>query len=99
MDYPDRFAAIVPLCGGVNDSDTAKISCLKHLPVWTFHGTADDMISIDETERIVKKLEAYGHIQFTRLQNEGHGIQYLYEDNMIFDWLLQHRKKEKSNQN
>lgn len=96
MDYPDRFAAIAPLCGGVNDTDTANISRLKELPVWTFHGTADDMIPIDETERIVNKLEPYGHIKFTRLQNEGHGIQYLYADNKIFDWLLQHHKKNSS---
>ena len=94
MDYPDRFAAIVPLCGGVNDSDTAKISNLKQLPIWTFHGTADDMIPINETERVVSKLETYGHIQFTRLPGEGYGIQYLYKDNKIFDWLLQHQKKE-----
>ncbi|RHU27221.1 MULTISPECIES: alpha/beta hydrolase family protein [Parabacteroides] len=59
-----------------------------------FHGTADDMIPINETERVVSKLETYGHIQFTRLPGEGHGIQYLYKDNNIFDWLLQHQKKE-----
>jgi len=98
MDYPDKFAAIVPLCGGVNDSDTAKISNLKGLPVWTFHGTADDLIPIAETERVVNKLEEYGHIEFTRLQNEGHGIQYLYEDNRIFEWLLQHSKKDSSSE-
>lgn len=93
MDYPDRFAAIAPLCGGVNDSDTTNISSLKHLPIWTFHGTADDMIPISETERVVNKLEKYGNIRFTRLKNEGHGIQYLYAENKIFDWLLLHRKK------
>jgi predicted peptidase len=92
MDYPDRFAAIVPLCGGVNDNDTANICRLNHLPIWTFHGTADDLIPIAETERVVNKLEAYGHIKFTRLQNEGHGIQYLYTDYKIFEWLLQHKK-------
>ena len=96
MDYPDRFAAIVPLCGGVNDSDTAKIDNLKHLPIWAFHGTADDLIPISETERVVNKLETYGHIKFTRLKDEGHGIQYLYENNEIFDWLLQHHKKDNS---
>lgn len=97
MDYPDRFAAIVPLCGGVNDSDTANISRLKQLPIWTFHGTADDLILISETERVVDKIGAYGNIQFTRLQNERHGIQYLYADNKIFDWLLQHSKKSNPN--
>lgn len=95
MDYPDRFAAIAPLCGGVNDKDTSNICRLKELPIWTFHGTADNMIPIGETERIVNKLATYGHVRFTRLQKEGHGIQYLYEDSRIFDWLLQHSRKIK----
>lgn len=94
MDYPNRFAAIAPLCGGVNDSDTVNIYKLKELPIWTFHGTADNMIPISETERIVNKLAVYGNIKFSRLLNQGHGIQYLYGDNRIFDWLLHHRKKK-----
>lgn len=96
MDYPERFAAIAPLCGGVNDRDTSNIGRLKELPVWTFHGTADNMIPIRETERIVNKLSVYGLVRFTRLLNEGHGIQYLYEDNRIFDWLLQHSQKNEA---
>lgn len=92
IDYPARFAAIAPLCGGVNDRDTAKISSLKQLPIWTFHGTADSIIPIHETERVVSKLKAYGHIKFTRLPNKGHGIQYLYVDDQILDWLLKHHK-------
>jgi CubicO group peptidase (beta-lactamase class C family)/predicted esterase len=96
MDYPDKFAAIVPLCGGVNDSDMANISRLKELSIWAFHGTMDDMIPISDTEKVVSKLGEYGRIKFTRLQNEGHGIQYLYADNIIFDWLLLHHKKNDS---
>jgi predicted peptidase len=93
MDYPDKFAAIAPLCGGVNDSDTANISKLRHLPIWTFHGTADYLILISETERVVSKLKAHnGNVKFTRLEKEGHGIQYLYADNKIFDWLLKHQR-------
>lgn len=99
MDYPHRFAAIAPLCGGVNDSDTAKIKNLKDMPIWTFHGTSDDLIPIADTERVVNKLKTNKHIKFTRLQNEGHGIQYLYADNKIFDWLLRHRRKSTPSQN
>ncbi|MFD2935268.1 carboxylesterase family protein [Spirosoma flavum] len=89
--YPDKFAAVVPLCGGCDDS--TQICRIKHIPVWTFHGTADDVVSISETERLVKRLEACkGQIKFTRLEKEGHAIQYLYEDQAIYDWLLnQHR--------
>lgn len=97
IDYPDKFAAIVPFCGGINDTDTVNISRLKHLPIWTFHGTMDDLIPIGETERVVNKLEEYDYIRFTRLQNEGHSIQYLYADNKIYDWLLQYSNENSSN--
>jgi predicted peptidase len=86
--YPDKFAAIVPLCGGCDDS--TQVCTIKHIPIWTFHGTADNVIPINETEQLVKRLEQCGgHVKFTRLENEGHGIQYLYEDKSIYDWLLQ----------
>lgn len=85
--YPDKFAAVVPLCGGCDDS--TQICRIKHIPVWTFHGTADDMVPISETERLVKRLEACkGLVKFTRLPKEGHGIQYLYEGDAIYNWLL-----------
>ena len=94
MDFPDKFAAIVPLCGGINDSDTSRVCNLRNIPIWTFHGTADDKILISETERIVSGLKkCKGKIKFTKLQKEGHGIEYLYETNpQIYKWLLKHKR-------
>lgn len=90
MDYPDRFAAIVPLCGGCNDSDTTRICNFKDIPVWAFHGTADDKIPVSETERIVNALNGCGgNIKFTRMEGEGHGIEFLYEERPeIYKWML-----------
>ncbi|MCX6215851.1 prolyl oligopeptidase family serine peptidase [Spirosoma sp.] len=86
--YPNTFAAIVPLCGGCDDS--TRICRIKQIPVWTFHGTADDLIPISETERLVRRLnKCGGQVKFTRLANQGHDIQYLYEkETAIYDWLL-----------
>ncbi|RKO68550.1 phospholipase [Sphingobacterium puteale] len=94
LDHTEKIAAIVPLCGGVNDSDTARICRLKDMPILTYHGTADEEISIQETERIAKFLkECNGNITFHRLKGEGHGIQYLYEtEPWIYEWLLMQRK-------
>lgn len=91
LDHPDTFAAIMPLCGGCDDS--TQICRIKYLPVRTFHGTTDDVIPITETERLVKRLEVCGSpVQFIRLANKGHGIQYVYEDPALYEWLLkQHR--------
>ena len=85
--HPDKFAAIAPLCGGCDDS--TQVCQIRHIPVWTFHGTADDLIPITETERLVKRLQSCGgRVKFTRLENEGHAIQYLYEKQDLYDWLL-----------
>lgn len=89
--YPDKFAAVVPLCGGCDDF--TQICRIKHVPIWTFHGTADDVIPISETERLVKRLiDCQGQVKFTRLEKVGHGIQYLYEDNALYAWLLKQHK-------
>lgn len=92
MDYPDEFAAIVPLCGGCNDS--INICKLNKLPIWTFHGTADTMININETERLVSRLsKCDGNVKYTRIENEGHYIQYLYENKPeIYKWMLKQKK-------
>lgn len=97
MDYPDKFAAILPLCGGCNDSDTTRICNLKNIPIWAFHGTADDKIHISETERIVDALEkCKGKVKFTKLDNEGHGIEFLYEKYpQMYKWMLEQSRSEK----
>ena len=94
MDHPEKFAAIVSLCGGCNDNDTSRICSISRIPVWAFHGTSDDIVSINETKRIVNKLkDCGGNMKFTPLENEGHGIQFIYERQDIYDWMLeQHRK-------
>lgn len=98
MDFPDKFAALLPLCGGCNDSDTARICNLKNIPIWAFHGTSDDKVPISETERIInglKKCNTSANVKFTQLENEGHYIQYLYENNPeIYDWLLKQKKND-----
>ena len=94
LDHPEKIAAIVPLCGGINDSDTTRICTLKDIPILTYHGTADNEISIHETERIEELLKkCNGNITFHRLKDEGHGIQYLYETKPeIYEWMLKQRK-------
>lgn len=91
MDYPEKIAAIVPLCGGCNDS--IDICRINKVPVWTFHGTADFIININETERLVNRLQkCNGNVKFTRLDNAGHGIQDIYEKPEIYDWLKKQKK-------
>lgn len=91
-DYPETFAAVVPLCGGLNDS--TQVCRVRRIPVWTFHGTRDDVIPIEETEKLVRELRrCRGQVTFTRLENEGHAIQYLYEREDLYAWMLKQKKR------
>src|SRR5437762_10876627 len=45
--YPDKFAAIMPICGGGDAHDAAK---LKHLAIWVFHGAKDNVVLPNRSE-------------------------------------------------
>jgi predicted peptidase len=55
--YPERFAAAVPVCGAV---DTAKLIPLAALPLWTYHGSADDIIPPLGTRTAMRKFADMG---------------------------------------
>ncbi|WP_337006064.1 MULTISPECIES: dienelactone hydrolase family protein [unclassified Microbacterium] len=89
--YPDRFAAIAPVCGGLWMQSAAPI---RHLPVWAFHGDADDVVPIAATEQIVTELEALdADVRFTRYADVGHDSwTETYDNPELYDWLLAHRR-------
>lgn len=89
--YPDRFAAIAPICGGLWLQSAAPI---RSLPVCAFHGDADDVVPIAATEQIVSELRSLGaDVQFTRYPGVGHDSwTETYENPEFYDWLLSHRR-------
>ncbi|WP_350352277.1 PHB depolymerase family esterase [Microbacterium sp. A8/3-1] len=89
--YPDRFAAIAPICGGLWMQSAAPI---RTVPVWAFHGDADDVVPISATEQIVTELRSLGtDPQFTRYAGVGHDSwTETYENPRFYDWLLSQRR-------
>ncbi len=75
--HPDRFAALVPICGGIKppsgkppkgsilygvaDPYAEVARRLQHTPVWTFHGAKDGLVSVKETRKLVAALKAAGN--------------------------------------
>ncbi len=49
--YPDRWAAIVPVCGG---GDSSKAESIKNIPCWVFQGDADQSVSVDHSRKMVQ---------------------------------------------
>lgn len=96
VKYPGRFAAIAPMCGFTSDNDFTQnnIDRLTGMPIWAFHGCDDKTVPFEETECVVKKLEAKNkEIRFTAEPNVGHWIHWLvYPNHELYDWFLMHHK-------
>jgi len=96
VKYPGRFAAIAPMCGFTSDNDFTpnNIDRLIRMPIWAFHGRDDKTVPFEETEGIVKMLEAKNkEIRFTAEPNVGHWIHWLvYPNQELYDWFLMHHK-------
>lgn len=92
IDQPDRFSALVPVCGGIAPSG---VGALKGMPIWAFHGDADPVVPIDGHRRIVDAArEAGALIRFTVYPGVGHNCwDRAYADPSLEEWMLMQRRR------
>ncbi len=92
MEYPQRFAAIAPICGRGNPDGARRI---KHLPVWVFHGAKDELRSIKTSEAMVEALKKVnGNVRFTVYPEAGHDAwTETYNNPELYQWLLKQRRQ------
>jgi predicted peptidase len=102
--HPELWAAVVPVCGygavrsGVPGAFTGTVTdmaaVIKGIPVWAFHGEADDVVPVGETRAIVAALEAAGaHPRVTIYPGVGHGCwERAYGEQELPAWLLARRR-------
>jgi poly(3-hydroxybutyrate) depolymerase/lysophospholipase L1-like esterase len=90
--HPERFAAIVPICGGGNPADAKR---LKDLPIWVFHGAKDRVVPLARSEMMVKAIRtAGGKPKFTVYPEAGHDSwTETYNNPELYKWLLEHKRK------
>jgi len=98
--HPERFAAIVPICGGgeiigVLLASKEKAQALKNLGVWAFHGGKDPVVPVAESQRMIdvlKKAEV-SDVRLTIYPEAGHDSwTETYNNPELYDWLLRHRR-------
>jgi len=94
--YPDRFAALVPFMGyyGYPFAVPDNICDIKHIPVWAFHGDADEVIPLEAEQKIVDALKACGgDVRFTIFPGIGHDLDNsLIYNSDLYNWLLNHTR-------
>ncbi len=94
MKYPDLFAAAIPVCGGAY---AARARLIRHIPIWAFHGLQDDVVPIENSQRVVDALKSLdGDINFTIYPEAGHDAwTETYNNPEIYTWLLKHSKNKR----
>jgi len=93
---PERFAAVVPICGGgdpmpVRLSSGTRRERLSQLPVWSFHGAKDTAVALSESQRMVDAYKIIGNeARLTIYPEAGHDSwTETYHNPALFEWLRQ----------
>jgi predicted peptidase len=92
--HPERFAAAVPICGGVSDDHERAAQRLARMPQWIFHGDADDIIKVSESRTMVAALrDAGAPIRYTEYAGVRHNSwDRAYAEPELMPWLLAQRR-------
>jgi predicted peptidase len=98
--YPERFAAVAPICGGEGNigvvlslADKSKAPALKKLPVWAFHGGKDNVVSPEESKRMIEIFKRAGNAdaKLTIYPEATHNSwTETYNNPELYEWFLKH---------
>lgn len=90
--YPEKWAAIVPICGGGNPKAAEKI---KDIPCWCFHGADDPAVKVEKSREMIAALKAAGgdpkYTEFPGVKHQSWDKAYATEG--LFTWLGQQKLK------
>jgi predicted peptidase len=93
MRAPERFAAVVPICGGGDETHADR---LVKTPLWAWHGDADNAVPVDRSRKMIEAIKAAGGSpKYTELKGVGHNSwdnAYHGPDNAI-PWMFEQAKK------
>lgn len=92
---PDRFAALVPICGG---GDARSVRRFPQVPVWVFHGAKDSVVPLSASEEMVAALRQLNNpVKFTVYPEADHDSwTQAYNDPELYQWLLEQTRAARS---
>ncbi len=96
--YPDRFAAIAPVCGWGDffAGFPERVCLLKQVPVWAFHGAQDTVVPLAGSQVLVDKLqECGGDVRLTIYPDATHDSwTETYDNPELYTWFLSHTTRD-----
>jgi predicted peptidase len=89
-EYPNRFAAIAPICGG---SEKYAGPRLKKVPIWAFHGAKDKTVPVIRSQEMVDAVKrAGGDAKLTIYPEAEHDSwTETYNNPELYEWFLSHK--------
>ena len=87
---PQLFAAAMPICGG---GDTAQAAKIAKVPIWVFHGSADRAVPVFRSRSMVSALWAAGsNAHYREYPDAGHNVwTRTYRDDEVLKWFFSQR--------
>ena len=91
-DYPEIFAAAIPICGTVNPT---RLKAAKDVKFRIFHGDADTVVPINGSRQAYKALKAVGaDVKYTEFPGTTHGSwNPAFNLPDFMSWLFSQKKK------
>ena len=91
---PELFAACVSICGA---GDLGKAKEIAHVPVWAFHGDADNVVPVSGSRELVDALKKAGaEPKYTEYPKVGHNSwSPAFEDKEFWNWIFAQKRQPK----
>lgn len=96
-NYPEKYAAVVALCGYYNEEVISDLSRFDGMGIWLEHSKTDDVVNYKESEGLYNRLINYGRntddIKLNLIEKYKHDItEVSYDNQALWQWLLSYKK-------
>jgi predicted peptidase len=88
--FPKLFAAAAPVCGG---GDEATAATIKDVPIWCFHGGADNVVKPERSRNMIAAIKAAGGSpKYTEYPGVGHDSwNKAYSEPELVKWMFEQK--------
>ena len=89
--HPQLFAAAIPLCGGGDVNQAAK---LKQIPIWAFHGAKDQAVPVERSREMIAAIrKAGGQPKYTEYPDQDHAVwEKAFNEPDLLPWVFAQKR-------
>ncbi len=94
--YPDRFAAVAPICGGGTPGRICA-AVESGTQFWAFHGALDQVIPAQRSVEMIQRIYGCGGVAQLTVYPDAHHDSWTrtYADPAFWEWMLAQRRTDK----